>query len=94
MVDPYDTVRESPVDFSFAVAYASQPAVRRLVILQLVGAIFVRWGDPSDRGTESVVGLIWWAIDLGVLLAGIALVVTGIVGLLLKLVTDANRLAA
>ncbi|WEL18335.1 hypothetical protein SVXHr_2180 [Halorhabdus sp. SVX81] len=99
MNDPYDAVRESPVDFSFAVAYVTQPTVRRLLVLQLIGAIVLQHGVGFMHPNRwpHLWGLTWHVInmiDLAAFLTGTAMVVTGTVGLLLKLLTDANRLAA
>ncbi|WP_181686913.1 hypothetical protein [Halorhabdus salina] len=99
MADPFETIQESPVDFAFAVAYVFQPTVRRLLLLQLVGVVFLQWGSFSVHTSMDLVhkaGVIlvfWELVELGVLLAGIVLLIAGFVGLVLKLITDANRLA-
>lgn len=49
---PEDTLRESPVDFDSAVAYALHPAMRRLIIIYVAGALLLPtglsmlWGPP------------------------------------------------
>lgn len=46
MAEPEDTLRNSPVDFDSAVAYALHPEMRRVIglAIALVGAIFLFGG--------------------------------------------------
>lgn len=96
MTDPVDVLRESPVDFGAAVAYALHPEMRRLLILYLVGTLLLPVGvavfiDPGHFGilreiVRRVVGLI-------VAVVGATFLFGGLVGAVFKLVTDANILA-
>ena len=92
MSDAKRAVRDSPVDFEYAVAYALHREMRRLIILYLVGSVLVSAGiawtvDPP------VVSIIGWTIGVLVAVVGAVFLFGGLVGALFKLVTDANLLA-
>ena len=89
-------LRDSPVDFETAVAYALQPDMRRLVIVYLLGSVLTTAGlslflDPGFLAffVELLVRV------LGIVLAvvGAAMLFGGLIGAAFKIVTDANRLA-
>lgn len=98
MADPAETLRESPVDFSTAVAYALHPEMRRLIILYVVGTVLLPVGFQSliGPGLTGVPALRLFEGVLGVLgvIVGATLLFAGLFGAVFKLVTDANRLAA
>ena len=86
-----DTIRNSPVGFEEAVAYALHPEMRRLIILYIVGTLLVPTGiawmiDPPI----SIFGVI---LGVGLVIVGAVFLFGGLVGTLFKLVTDANRVA-
>lgn len=96
MSEPEDTLRDSPIDFETAVAYALHPEMRRLLILYVVGAVLLPFGvsmmqTPALGALPPIVALV-----LGVLLTVVAaaFLFAGLVGAAFKLVTDANVVAA
>jgi hypothetical protein len=96
MVEPEDTLGESPVDFESAVAYALHPEMRRLIILYIVGAVLLPSGlalflDPGYVFWERFIGRL---LGLGIAVVGATFLFAGLVGAVFKLVTDANLLAA
>mgnify|MGYP000722407876 CR=1 FL=1 len=95
MSQPERTLRDSPVDFGTAVAYALHPEMRRLLILYLVGSILLPAG-LSILVTNDLTGTVFidGPIGIALVLAGAAFFFGGVVGALFKIVTDANRLAA
>lgn len=97
MADTAETLRESPVDFSTAVAYALHPEMRRLIILYVVGTVLLPVGFQGliGPGVTGVASLRLFESVLGVLgvIVGATLLFAGLVGAIFKLVTDANRLA-
>lgn len=98
MPDPEQTLRDSPVDFDSAVAYALHPEMRRLIILYVVGSILLPTGlavflDPSQF-EAFMVRIVRQAIGLLVAILGATFLFGGLVGAAFKLVTDANILAA
>ena len=95
MADPETTLRDSPVDFESAVAYALHPEMRRLIILYIVGSVLISLG-LSVAATRSLFGVIGLDVLIGVSVAvlGAVCFFGGLVGALFKLVTDANLLAA
>ena len=101
MTEPEDTLRDSPIDFGSAVAYAFQPEMRRLLILFVVGTILLPFGletflnlnSPPRFFGRGLVELVWRVIGLVVAIAGATFLFGGLVGAVFKLVTDANLLA-
>ena len=101
MPEPEDTIRESPVDFDTAVAYALHPEMRRLVILSIAGTFLLPVGMGlflSSAGFGAGLGVL--AIDivrrvfgLAIALVGAAFFVGSLVGGAFKVVADANILA-
>jgi hypothetical protein len=95
MSQPERTLRDSPVDFGTAVAYALHPEMRRLLILYLVGSILLPAGlSVLVTNDLTGTGFIDGPIGIGPVLVGAAFFFGGVVGALFKIVTDANRLAA
>ena len=97
MAEPEDTLRNSPVDFDSAVAYALHPEMRRLIILYVVGTLLLPIGlglflDPGVFG-EFAGGIVRRAIGLVIALVGATFFIGGLVGAAFKLVADANILA-
>ena len=97
MPQPEDTLRNSPVDFDSAVAYALHPEMRRLIILYIVGALLLPVGlalflDPAIF-REFASGLVRRLFGLLVAIVGATFLFGGLVGALFKLVADANILA-
>ena len=95
--EPEDILRESPVDFDTAVAYALHPGMRRLIIMYVVGLLLVPVGlgafvNPpfAPLPLEIVLRL----VGLALAVVGATLLFGGLVGAAFKLVTDANLLAA
>lgn len=97
MAAPPDRLRDSPVDFETAVAYALHPEMRRLIILYIVGVIILPVGLEMFLTGGAFVTLPLDIIQrlIGLLLAigGATLLFGGLVGTAFKLVTDANLLA-
>lgn len=96
MTEPEEILRDSPVDFDSAVAYALHPEMRRLLILYVAGTVLLPVGltaflDPPFVGFlfEVVVRLIGLALSV----VAAAFLFGGVVGAALKVVTDANVLA-
>jgi hypothetical protein len=94
MAAPEETLRESPVDFDSAVAFALQPVMRRLIILYLVGTLLLPVGYSAFVAPTAMSGIIGRAIGLVVALVGATLLFAGLVGAVFKIVVDANILAA
>jgi len=110
MAAPEETLRESPVDFDSAVAFALQPVMRRLIILYLVGTLLLPVGYSAFVAPTAISGIIGRAlvlvaptaisgiieraIGLVVALVGATLLFAGLVGAVFKIVVDANILAA
>lgn len=92
MADFEDTLRDSPVNFQFAVAYALHPEMRRLIILHIVGVLLLSAGLSLYLG-PTFFGVIDRVIGLVVVIVGATFLFGGLVGALFKLVTDANLLA-
>jgi hypothetical protein len=97
MPEPEDTLRNSPVDFDSAVAYALHPEMRRLVILYIVGTIVLPVGlaafvSPAVFG-EFAGGFVRRLAGPGLALAGATFLIGGLIGAAFKLVADANILA-
>jgi hypothetical protein len=97
MADPEDTLRDSPVDFDSAVAYALHPEMRRLLILYVVGTLLLPVGlglffDPGLFAPE-LLRVVRRVIGLGIALVGATFLFGGLVGAAFKLVADANILA-
>lgn len=96
MAEPEDTLRNSPVDFDSAVAYALHPEMRRLLILYLVGTLLLPIGvamflDPGVFG--GVAQIVRQAIGLGIAIVGAIFLFGGLVGAAFKVVADANIVA-
>jgi len=98
MAEPEDTLRDSPVDFDSAVAYALHDEMRRLLILYIVGTLLLPIGlglyfDPGvvGRGFQEPLRQL---IGLVITLVGATFLFSGLVGAAFKLVADANILAA
>lgn len=90
-------LRNSPVDFETAVAYALQPDMRRLVIVYLFGGVLTTAGlslflDPGF--VAFVVEVVVRIVGIVLAVVGAAMLFGGLIGAAFKLVTDANRLAA
>lgn len=92
MASPEDAVRESPVGFEYAVAYALHPEMRRLIILYIAGTLLLPLG-VSWFLTPPLLPILGNLIGLAVLIVGAVFLFGGLVGTLFKLVTDANILA-
>lgn len=95
MPAPEAVLRDSPVDFASAVAYALHPEMRRLIVLFVVGAVLLPVGlamfvDPARFG---LVGVVQSAVGLVVAVVGAAFLFGGQVGAAFKLVTDVYVLA-
>lgn len=98
MAQPEDTLRESPIDFDTAVAYALHPEMRRLLILYVVGAVLLpiglsMFGGGFDLGPGVVPQLLSMVAGLLVTLVAAVFLFAGLVGAVFKLVTDANIVA-
>lgn len=97
MAQPEDTLRESPIDFDTAVAYALHPEMRRLLILYVVGAVLLPVGLSMFGGrTLGFAGFPQLIVSLvGLLVTVLAAVFffAGLVGAAFKLVADANIVA-
>ena len=96
MVEPEEALRDSPVDFDSAVAYALHPEMRRLVLLYVVGVLLLPLGlslflDPTIG--PFVRAVIVRGIGLGLAVVGATFLFGGLIGAAFKLVTDANILA-
>jgi hypothetical protein len=96
MTDPEDALRDSPVDFQSAVAYALHPEMRRLIILYVVGVLLLPIGlsvflDPVRFGFLRAV--VRQLVGLLVAIVGATFLFGGLVGAAFKLVADANLLA-
>ena len=96
MAEPEEVLRDSPVDFDSAVAYALHPEMRRLILLYVVGVLLVSVGlslfvDPAVGATAQA--LVWQAIGLVLTVVGATFLFGGLVGAAFKLVADANILA-
>lgn len=87
-----DAIRQSPVDFEYAVAYALHPEMRRLIILYVVGTLLVPTG-LSWFLASPFFGFLGSLFGLLVAIIGAVFLFGGLVGTLFKLVTDANVLA-
>ncbi|SNZ17336.1 hypothetical protein SAMN06269185_2988 [Natronoarchaeum philippinense] len=98
MSDPENTLRDSPVDFETAVAYALHPEMRRLLIIYAVGSLLVPLGlgtfVSQPPFTPLLTGVIQQLAGLAIAVFGALLLFAGLVGAAFKLVTDANVLAA
>jgi len=97
MAEPEDTLRDSPVDFDSAVAYALHSEMRRLLILYVVGTLLlpIGLGLYFDPGLGPFVpALIRGVVGLAITILGAVFLFGGLVGAAFKLVTDANILAA
>jgi hypothetical protein len=97
MPQPEDTLRNSPVDFDSAVAYALHSEMRRLIILYIVGTLLLPVGlalflDPAIF-REFANGLVRRLVGLLVAIIGATFLFGGLIGALFKLVADANILA-
>ncbi|MFB6254111.1 MAG: hypothetical protein ABEI06_05850 [Halobacteriaceae archaeon] len=95
MSDSVEQLKESPVDFRTAVAYALHPEMRRLIILYIVGAVVMPIGLEMflTAGGHQMQVIIGWIIGLILAIIGAALLFAGLIGTAFKVVTDANRLA-
>lgn len=98
MAQPEDTLRESPIDFDTAVAYALHPEMRRLLILYVVGAILLPVGltmfDGRGIGLGGIPDLVVVLVGLLVTVVAAIFFFAGLVGAAFKLVADANMIAA
>lgn len=97
MPEPEETLRDSPVDFEAAVAYALHPEMRRLIILYVVGILLLPVGLGAFVNPPFAtlpVELVVRVVGLILAVVGATLLFGGLVGAAFKLVTDANRLAA
>lgn len=92
MSSPKTIATASPVGFEEAVAYALHPAMRRLIILYLVGTLLVPTG-LSWLLQPPILPVIGNVVGLVVTIVGAVFLFGGLVGTLFKLVTDANLLA-
>ena len=97
IAEPEDTLRDSPVDFDSAVAYALHPEMRRLIIRHIIGTLLLPVGTALfiSPGVvpEFAAGLVRRLIGLAVALIGATFFVGGLVVAAFKLVADANILA-
>lgn len=97
MTSAESVLRDSPIDFETAVAYALQPDMRRLIIVYLLGGILTTFGLSLfvEPGFFSLpVELVVSIVGLVIAVVGAALLFGGLIGAAFKVVTDANRLAA
>jgi hypothetical protein len=94
MKDPEDVLANSPADFDSSFAYALHSEMRRLIIVTVVGSLLLPIGlgmffNPGfllDTSGEIINQL----IGLALALVGAVLFYGGLVGVLFKIVTDAN----
>jgi hypothetical protein len=93
MTEPEQTLRDSPVDFDSAIAFALQPVMRRLIIVYVVGALLLPFGLSTFLSRTAAAGLIGRLFGLAVAVAGATLLFAGLVGAAFKIVADANLLA-
>lgn len=89
MSSQLDVLADSPVDFETAVAYALSPVLRRLLILYVLGAVLTPLGITYFGGRT----LLGQVVGIVVIVVGLAFLFAGVVGVLFKVITDANRLA-
>lgn len=96
MTDPAETIAESPVDYSTAVGYALHMEMRRLLLTSVAGTLVLSVGVDLFLGGRFVggPGVAGWVLGLLLTVVGATLLFAGLVGAAVKLVTDANRLAA
>lgn len=96
MSRPEQILRESPIDFDTAVAYALHPEMRRLLLLYIVGAILlpIGWGMLHGEAHGFFFSPVIRSIS-GLLISITAgtFFFAGIVGATFKLVADANMVA-
>lgn len=85
-------VRESPIDFQFAFAYALHPTMRRLIIVSIVGSLLISFGiswffhPPTLPIIDRLTGI-------AIAILGTVLFFGGLIGGLFKLFTDAMLVA-
>lgn len=97
MSAPEDVLTDSPADFDSSFAYALHGDMRRLLIVTIVGSILLPLGlalfiDPAVFGGGA--RLVRRIIGLAIGLVGAAFLYGGLIGVLFKVVTDANIVAA
>ncbi len=85
-------VSDSPVRFEHAVAYALHPAMRRLIILYVVGVLMTPFGVSMFLGPTTL-PIVDHLLGLAIAILGAVFLFGGLVGTLFKLVTDATILA-
>lgn len=98
MPEPEDTLRESPIDFDSAVAYALHPEMRRLIILYIVGTLLLPIGlemflRPGVYAFGFGAIFVPRVIGLLITLVGATFFISGLIGAVFKLVTDATIIA-
>jgi len=96
MAEPEEVLRESPVDFDSAVAYALHPEMRRLILLYVVGVLLSTSGLSlfvSPAVGPAAQALLWRGVGLVLTVVGATFLFGGLVGAAFKLVADANILA-
>lgn len=93
MAAPEETLRDSPVDFDSAVAFALQPVMRRLIIVYVVGALLLPFGLSMFLSPTAIAGVVSRVVGLVLAVVGATLLFAGLVGAAFKIVADANILA-
>jgi hypothetical protein len=97
MAQPEKTLRDSPVDFDSAVAYALHDEMRRLIILYVVGVVVLPVGLSLFLAAPPfglLPLLVRRLVGLAVTIVGATFLFAGLIGAAFKLVADANILAA
>lgn len=96
MAEPEEILRDSPVDFDSAVAYALHPEMRRLILLYIVGTLLLSVGlsfflDPGVFAFAQQI--VWQIVGLILAIVGATFLFGGLIGAVFKVVADANILA-
>lgn len=94
MSDSAEVISSSPIDFKTAVAYALHPPMRRLLIIWGLGAFLCPYGLSLFFNAPRYAGILTkYVFGLGFTVGGAVLFFAGLIGALLKVMTDAQRLA-
>lgn len=98
MRDPEDVLADSPADFDSSFAYALHGEMRRLIIVTVVGSLLFPIGlamflNPGLVLQGNIGSLLRQLLGLVLAIVGAGFLYGGIVGVLFKVVTDANIMA-